>query len=162
MLALLTKNEPGGELSEAEFGSLVDFGSFTRVDFMNWFIPKELSRTGVDRFALFGYETEESLYWQGAIGPLNVLIFFVILLPIAALLTIAGCKWMKVVHSRRINFAAFSYLFGYIDRLFTFAQMHFLILTMLSFRESRYLACFLLILFVFWPIFVRHYVLLKV
>ena len=159
---MLTKNEPGGELSEAEFGSLVDFGSFTRVDFMNWFIPKKLSRTGVDRFALFGYETEESLYWQGAIGPLNVLIFFVILLPIAALLTIAGCKWMKVVHSRRINFAAFSYLFGYIDRLFTFAQMHFLILTMLSFRESRYLACFLLILFVFWPIFVRHYVLLKV
>ena len=33
---------------------------------------------------------------------------------------------------------------------------------MFAFRESSYLACFLLILIVFWHLFVRHYVLMKV
>ena len=135
ILALLTKNEPGGELSASEFGSLVDIGSFTRLDFMSWFITKDLSRKGFDRFAIFGYDTDESIFWQGAIGPLNILMFLVILIPFAALMTIVGCKKMKLTKSRKINFAALAFLFSSFDRLFTHAQLHLLILTMFGWRD---------------------------
>ena len=140
----------------------MDIGSLTRLDFFNVFIPKNLSRSGADRFALFGYDTEDNFYWQGVIGPLNIMIFLICLMPIVTLLTIVGCKMMKLTLSRRINFAAQAFLFSAFDRFLTHAQLHLLILTMFSFRDKNWFACFLLILIMFWHLFARHYNLYKI
>lgn len=58
MLALLAKNEPGDEVTEDEFGSLVAIGALLRLDFMNWFVKKDPNLAGPDRLSLFGYDAD--------------------------------------------------------------------------------------------------------